>query len=404
MPNRTVDDQDIAVLYSGPWHFYRGMTNVYNASQWYGGTFASCGDPNAPPSSRPGPPCELRFPFRGTYAALYGDTSGSHGVYACRLESKVEDQTEPEGLWSWYDGGSLWWWTYQHNVTLCAVAAPWSDDYTLVLTVQPDQVRRGIAFDFAISSETVPPGPVRWMSDFTHAVPPEPLRNTTATPILPSSTANYAAAPSATSGPVYETYDGAQSLRIGLGVGLGLGIPVGLCAALALWWHFRRRRRRIEGIPYTKQGGTFEVQSVRHSKGGTPNMPTAEGDFGTETLVEMGPEKEGGRWYGRPGPDGAYETGSVPASPGQYSPASLDFALPVLPDSANSKQRLSYGSPSSPHTGYPPVSQSEGSPQRPRWSSITSGSDLRATRTEETMAWDLPADAELDDPNTFRER
>lgn len=80
-----------------------------------------------------------------TYAALYGDTSGSHGVYSCRLESKVDEQTEPEGLWSWYDGGSLWWWTYQHNVTLCAVAAPWSDDYTLVLAVQPDQVQRGIA-------------------------------------------------------------------------------------------------------------------------------------------------------------------------------------------------------------------------------------------------------------------
>lgn len=88
------------------------------------------------------------------------------------------------------------------------------------------------------------------------------------------------------------------------------------------------------------------------------------------------------------------------------SPASLDFALPALPDSANSpsNQRRSYGSPTSPHPVYPPVSLSDGSPQQPRWSSITSGSDLRATRTEETTAWDLPADAELADPNTFRER
>lgn len=148
-------------------------------------------------------------------------------------------------------------------------------------------------------------------------MPPEPLRNTTATPILPSSTANYAAAPSATYGPVYDGYDNSQSLRIGVGVGVGLGIPIGLCAALALWWHFRRRRRRIEGVPYRKQGGTFEVQSVRHSKGGTPTLPTGDGEFGTETLVEVGPEKEGGRWYGRSGPDGAYETGSIPASPGQ---------------------------------------------------------------------------------------
>lgn len=155
-------------------------------------------------------------------------------------------------------------------------------------------------------------------SDFTNAVPPQSLRNTTATPILPSSTAYYAAAPSATDAATW-AYDDSQSLRIGLGVGLGLGIPLGLCAALALWWHFRRRRRRIEGgIPYRKQGGTFEVHSVRHSKGGTPNMPNQEAEFGTDTLVEAGPEKEGARWYGRPGgAEGTYESGSVPASPGQ---------------------------------------------------------------------------------------
>ncbi|KWU47063.1 hypothetical protein RHOSPDRAFT_31197 [Rhodotorula sp. JG-1b] len=370
--NETVDDQDIAVLYSGPWHFYRGPTNVYNASQW-------------------------------TYAALYGDSSGSHGVFSCRLESKTDGQSEPEGLWSWYDGGSLWWWPYQHNVTLCAVSAPWNDEHTLVLSVEPDQVRQGIAFDFGISSQSVPPGPVQWMSDFTNAVPPQSLRNTTATPILPSSTAYYAAAPSATDAATW-AYDDSQSLRIGLGVGLGLGIPLGLCAALALWWHFRRRRRRIEGgIPYRKQGGTFEVQSVRHSKGGTPNMPNQEAEFGTDTLVEAGPEKEGARWYGRPGgAEGTYESGSVPASPGQYSPSSLDFALPSVPDS---NRRLSYGSPASPQTGYPPGPLSGASPQRPRWS-VTSGSeapsDLRATRTRETF--DLTADTELDDPNTFRER
>lgn len=154
-------------------------------------------------------------------------------------------------------------------------------------------------------------------SDFTNAVPPQSLRNTTATPILPSSTAYYAAAPSATDA-AYWANDDAQSLRIGLGVGLGLGIPLALCAALALWWHFRRRRRRIEGgIPYRKQGGTFEVQSVRHSKGGTPNMPNEEAEFGTDTLVEAGPEKDSTRWYGRPGPEGTYEASSVPASPGQ---------------------------------------------------------------------------------------
>lgn len=84
------------------------------------------------------------------------------------------------------------------------------------------------------------------------------------------------------------------------------------------------------------------------------------------------------------------------------SPSSLDFALPSVPDS---NRRLSYGSPASPQTGYPPGPLSGASPQRPRWS-VTSGSeapsDLRATRTRETF--DLTADTELDDPNTFRER
>lgn len=67
--NRTIDDQDIAIQYSGPWHFYRGSSPTsdpsrWNASDWFSGTFASCGgtDPTAP---RATVPCEVRFPFRG---------------------------------------------------------------------------------------------------------------------------------------------------------------------------------------------------------------------------------------------------------------------------------------------------------------------------------------------------
>lgn len=71
--NETVDDQDISVLYSGPWQFYRGPTNVYNASQWYGGTFASCGGDSQ--LSPLGPPCELRFPFRGSVCLAFAPHS-----------------------------------------------------------------------------------------------------------------------------------------------------------------------------------------------------------------------------------------------------------------------------------------------------------------------------------------
>lgn len=81
-----------------------------------------------------------------TYAAMFGDSNGSHGVYSCRLESDEADMpTEAEGLWSWFDGGSLWWWKYRHNVTLCAVAGIPDASHTLVLSVQPSEVYQGIA-------------------------------------------------------------------------------------------------------------------------------------------------------------------------------------------------------------------------------------------------------------------
>ncbi|POY70445.1 hypothetical protein BMF94_6513 [Rhodotorula taiwanensis] len=401
--NRTIDDQDIAIQYSGPWHFYRGSSPTsdpsrWNASDWFSGTFASCGgtDPTAP---RATVPCEVRFPFRGTYAAMFGDSNGSHGVYSCRLESDEADMpTEAEGLWSWFDGGSLWWWKYRHNVTLCAVAGIPDASHTLVLSVQPSEVYQGIAFDFAQSSDLVPAGETfTWSSDFTTAVPPTEFRNTTATPILPTSTVAFGAAPSATNGAGSYSDGGASKLGIALGIGLGLGLPFLLGAGLAMWWYLRRKRRRAS-IDYS---GTFEVQSVRNSK--SPRALARDGDFGTDTLVDSGMEKEGTGWYGRAGHEGAYGShATIPASPVHYSPASYDFALPPSPDATMPmlEQRASYpGSPSL----YPPAS----SPQRHRWSAPTfqgDSDDLAPVPSREISGLDLPPDAELDDPNTFRER
>jgi len=128
MPNSTVDDQDSRVLYAGPWSHFRGLPgDQYNASDWLGGTFSSCGGGGSSGSGggkkSGGPGCELRVSFVGTSAALYGDSNGKHGQFNCRL---LDERGEPEGLWGWYDGGSRWWWPYQHNVVLCRCALPLS--------------------------------------------------------------------------------------------------------------------------------------------------------------------------------------------------------------------------------------------------------------------------------------
>lgn len=149
----------------------------------------------------------------------------------------------------------------------------------------------------------------RFRSDFTTAVPPTEFRNTTATPILPASTVAFGAAPSATNGAGSYSDGGASKLGIALGIGLGLGLPFLLGAGLAMWWYLRRKRRRAS-IDYS---GTFEVQSVRNSK--SPRALARDGDFGTDTLVDSGMEKEGTGWYGRAGHEGAYGSATIPASP-----------------------------------------------------------------------------------------
>lgn len=76
-----------------------------------------------------------------TYAALYGDSNGDHGPFSCR----VERGGAPVGVWAWYDGGSRWWWPYQHNTKLCEVSGLPNASYSIILHVEVDQVQKGVA-------------------------------------------------------------------------------------------------------------------------------------------------------------------------------------------------------------------------------------------------------------------
>lgn len=218
------------------------------------------------------------------------------------------------------------------------------EDHTLVLTVQPKQIRQGIAvslcpsqgaawssladietarapqFDYAKSSDSVPVGNLTsWSSDFTHAVPPTSLRNTTAAPVLPVSTLTYASAPSATAAQADASQPhSSNSLRLGLGIGLGLAGSLVIAATAILLWYFWRRRRRRR----LAQTSTFEVEGVRGSSKGAlllAGRGVGASPSYANTLVagEPGGEKYG--WSGQPSPESPYESpyeaAIIPASP-----------------------------------------------------------------------------------------
>lgn len=77
-------------------------------------------------------------------------------------------------------------------------------------------------------------------SDFTMAVPPNSLRDTTATPTLPRPTTSPASSPTGSSSSL--SGGGVNKLAIGLGVGLG-GF-FGLLAIAALVFFFLQKRRK----------------------------------------------------------------------------------------------------------------------------------------------------------------
>ncbi|GEM09891.1 4Fe-4S ferredoxin [Rhodotorula toruloides] len=375
MPNATIDDQDVRCEFGGNWNWFRGESGPTNASGWYEQTYASCGGPGY---WQPGKDCELRVP---TYAALFGDSNGDHGPFLCRLER----DGQPVGVWAWYDGGSRWWWPYQHNTKLCEVSSLPNASYDLILHVEVDQVKKGIAFDYMRSSDTVPPGNMtQWRSDFNTVVPPNSLRDTTATPMLPSATASLAPAPSATHASSGKTVN---KLAVGLGAGLG-GVFL-LLAVIALFLYFRLRgkpfRRRHDPIASYDAGSTWSPD-LYHSPDGTyRNSP-----LDTSSAWKEGKKEK----------DFALMSPNYPTNSGLQ----MNFDSPSRPLSypASSTYAPSYPPSCAPLLAPAPILTS--SPSETRRASAVSSVTAYSDPHRLSSLLDLPPHAELDDPDTFRSR
>ncbi|BGP40353.1 hypothetical protein JCM10449v2_004315 [Rhodotorula kratochvilovae] len=412
MPNSTIDDQDARVLYGGPWTHYRGDDGAYNASAWHGQSFSSCGGGGAGGGAK-GPGCEVRVSFVGTSAALYGDSNGAHGQYACRV---LDERGQPEGTWGWFDGGSRWWWPYQLNTLLCRVSGLPLANHTLVLDVQPDQVADGVALDYFTSTDEEPPGTaVVWRSDMNVAVPPQNYRGSTATPTLPSSTMSVSPAPSATS----PSSGGVNKLAVGLGAGLGGFFAILSLLALGFYLYHRRRRERTRGVNAHEALGSYDADSnwypeagsvagrLGESKGSPGKSPRApkEGSYGYDgsPVSAYGYESSPASGYRYEGsPDGTF------GYPGQ---STFDSRTPfVYP--AHSTSQFSFDAPA-----YPPLGASSSSAPLltpvplvtapiphdvRRASAAPSGYSSHNSRVSALL--DLPPDAPLDDPHSFASR
>lgn len=76
---------------------------------------------------------------------MYGSKDSRQGVYSCRLEYQLANGTIlPAALpWAWYDGahsnGAR-----ANPIALCSAYGLQYELYTLVVTVQPDQVSNGL--------------------------------------------------------------------------------------------------------------------------------------------------------------------------------------------------------------------------------------------------------------------
>ncbi|GAA5895410.1 hypothetical protein JCM8208_006002 [Rhodotorula glutinis] len=432
MPNSTVDDQDSRVLYAGPWSHFRGLPgDKWNASDWSGGTFSSCGSGVGSGGSSGsggskksgGPGCELRVSFVGTSAALLGDTNGKHGQFSCRL---LDERGEPEGLWGWYDGGSRWWWPYQHNAVLCSVSSLPNTNHTLVLDVQPDQVVDGIAFDYMTSSDEVPEGTARsWKSDFNDAVPPSAFRNTTATPFLPVNTASFAPAPSSTSP---SSSSGVNKLAVGLGAGLGGFFALLSLIALGIFLVHRKRRQLRSRASHRHEAlGSYDADSTWYPEpaseaGQLGGLSPPSGREGREPMHQAA-TMSGKRASYADSPVSPHAYESSPASGTGYEawspentsgPATFDSRTPFVYPALGGPP-YGYDHPTSAYPPLGPPSSSAAPLLAPvplitapvphsirRASAVPSGYSSRNSRVSTVM--DLPPDAPLEDPQSFAER
>ncbi|GAA5917046.1 hypothetical protein JCM6882_001908 [Rhodosporidiobolus microsporus] len=456
----TLDSSSSALTYSGAWRTYTGSSGLYDATGWSDGTFASCGgnavDERVPASSS-GVRCDVRVPFEGTSIALYGDTNPGHGVFSCRLERENDStgESEPEGTWGWFYGGSQSnQRPYQLNATLCAVSGIPSGKHTLVLGVEPDQVEDGIAFDYATySNNSEDEGTsYTWSSLFNHAVPPSTLRNTTATPSLPSSTSSPSS--SSTSSP---SSTGKGANVVGLAVGVSIG---GACALAALviaffLWRKRRERRRRNAAAYPVQqherddsasafgdgdsvwfpgrtevgaasaaavaGGAAAAAAKAGEGGGGEKGGYSPASGGSRGSSGYGGVRGEGQWQGFPqesppstwrnsksggGSGGVYSpvptSGYDPFAYPTHSASDQSYSSPSFPPSAPYSHPHSHGQTSTASFASTLVTPAPLPPTAPHRASLTSAPV--AAPAAKPFVEELPFDAKLADPDEFRER
>ncbi|GAA5854358.1 hypothetical protein JCM8547_001793 [Rhodosporidiobolus lusitaniae] len=440
-----LDDADPSVVYSGPWEHFVGSDGKYDATKWYGSTFASCGGNGT--SNATG--CEARLEFEGTRAGLYGDTTRTHGVFSCRIEtvpsSSSSDPVEAETTWGWYYGGAQGYTRpYQLNATLCEITGLENRRHAMVLAVEPDQVEGGIALDY-MRYETVEGddgSSYAWSSFFNNAIPPQALHNTTATPSLPSSTGSSSPTSSSSS-----SGGGVNTLAVGLGAGLG-----GACLLVALsvagWLLWRRRnsrggptrRNRLSSQATEGEGGNGYGAGGEGGGGddnesfwrpGKSEVMAMGGTVGGGGVGEGGEKRdEGGYSYSPPRGSEGYGFAPLGSTSGAQSSRYSVVPTSTAPYGSStypthSSSQLSFSSPSSaPYPSFAPhrlsASSTGGTPPHP---SYTGGSpllhpptaspphpsaapaDLRASRGSQDYAFlDLPHDAPLADPGEFAER
>ncbi|GAA5900326.1 hypothetical protein JCM6882_002307 [Rhodosporidiobolus microsporus] len=378
MPYTFYDDAAGPAQWSPPecWQHHANSTGANGLVRWNDGTYSepalAGGQGNL--TTR----CEMKIPFYGTFAAIYGSNYGEYtgAVFHCHLEYKTTwGETVREGVWDWRDSTGSRLGGTSNSGSLCAVTSIPAGNHTLVLGIEPDQVGKGLSIDqYQVSSDVNEGMSVEWSSDFTAIVPPETFRNTTASALIPSRTGFPSATASSSSSSSSDS-----SNRLGLGLGVGLGVAALALAFLVGLWCVRSRRAARRAVEDERR-------------------------LSLDTKGNWYPLNQGGKgsWvaFGR-------GTSTGPPTPVEEEAVKeRDLDSPVLPlhstyDSNAAHPGSFFSSSTLPHS---PVGSTAGH--------AGSFFPLPAVATPPPLpdhpperVWqDLPRDAELEDPSAFRAR
>ncbi|GAA5996799.1 uncharacterized protein JCM10292_003209 [Rhodotorula paludigena] len=316
--------EDTDGWYTGPWSHYDQDDRNFNASDYSGGTASVCTTWGGQPAYGEDN-CEVRVSFTGKPRV------SGHGV----TQEPTTGATDGMSTYALY--------MYGTNA-------------------------QNLQFDYAVSDNTQAPGNgYFWNSDLSEAVPPQPFRNTTDLPLLPSFTAvpervSYVTASSSPS-PFSSGSDSNLPLILGLVLGLGGGL---LATCLALFWLYKRRRRRA-GAPEDVDGGSVRKEAEGPSPDGDKEEPL-EVPVIVHTMATVGSTEE---------PQPARQ-------------------LPALTPLYTSPPRLAY-----PY-GYSPT-HNRSPPRLSRHTSAQHGSPTSPSDSVDPFG-DLPANATLEDPANFQPR